>query len=68
MTIKIQSITPQFQAGDNVKVKWSNNQTYNGVIRKKLRKNWGVEIQDKSWYYRTNRTSVPTFALIKVGN
>ena len=65
MLIKIPNITPAFQAGDSVLVKWSNNQTYKGVIRKKLRKHWGVEIQDKSWYYRTNRASVPAFAITK---
>jgi len=65
MTYKIPNIRPEFQAGDNVLVKWSNQQTYKGVIRKKLRKHWGVEIQDKNWYYRTNNASVPAFAISK---
>ena len=58
-------IKPELETGDLVFVKWSNDQTYKGVIRKKLRKNWGVEIQDDNWYHRTNRASVPEYALVR---
>ena len=46
-------------------VKWANNQTYKGVIREKLRKNWSVEMQDENWHHHTNHASVPGYALIK---
>ena len=65
MTFKIPNIRPAFQAGDSVLVKWSNQKTYTGVIREKLRKNWGVEIQDKNWFYPSNQASVPAFAISK---
>ncbi len=58
-------IKPDIEVGDMVFVKWANDQTYKGVIRKKLRKNWGVEITDDSWYYRSNRASVPEYALVR---
>ena len=54
---------PQIRVGDEVFVKWARGQTYKGVIKRKLRKNWGVEIQDENWYHRTNRASVPEYAL-----
>ena len=65
MKTKIPNIRPAFQAGDNVLVKWSNNQIYTGVIRRKLRKNWGVEIKDKNWFHSSNKASVPAFAISK---
>ena len=65
MTIKIQNIKPEIQAGDNVLVRWSNRQTYKGVIREKLRKNWSIEITDDKWHYTYNIASVPTHAISK---
>ena len=62
MTINIR---PEMQVGDSVFVKWTNRKTYKGVIKEKLRKNWGVEIQDDRWYQRTNNASIPGYALIK---
>ena len=58
-------IKPDLKVGDLVFVKWANDQTYKGVIKEKLRKNWGVEIQDDSWYQRTNNASIPEYALVK---
>ena len=58
-------IKPDLEVGDLVFVKWANDQTYRGIIRKKLRKNWSVEIQDDNWYYRTNNVSIPSYALVK---
>ena len=49
---------------ENVFVKWSNGMTYKGIIRKKLRENYSVEITDDQWHYSSNLTSVPAYALI----
>ena len=65
MTIKIQNIKPEIQAGDSVLVKWSNRQTYKGVIKDKLRKNWSVEITDSDWHHTQNFASVPLHALVR---
>jgi hypothetical protein len=59
------NIKPDIKVGDLVFVKWANNQTYKGIIKDKLRKNWAVEIQDDNWRHRTNNASVPGYALIK---
>ena len=56
---------PQIRVGDEVFVKWARGQTYKGVIKEKLRKNWGVEIQDDKWNQRTNNASIPEYALVK---
>ena len=37
------------QVGDRVLVRGTNTETYKGIIKAKLRKNWRVEIQDKNW-------------------
>ena len=58
-------IKPDLKVGDLVFVKWANDLTYKGVIKEKLRKNWGVEIQDDRWYQRTNNASIPGYALVK---
>jgi len=58
-------IKPNIKVGDMVFVKWANNKTYKGVIREKLRKNWGIEITDDDWHYSSNLASVPEYALIK---
>ena len=58
-------IKPDIKVGDMVFVKWANNETYKGVIKEKLRKNWGVEIQDDKWNQRTNNASIPEYALVK---
>ena len=58
-------IKPNIKVGDMVFVKWANNQTYKGIIREKLRKNWSVEMQDENWHHHTNHASVPGYALIK---
>ena len=59
------NIKPDIKVGDLVFVKWANNQTYKGIIKDKLRKNWAVEIQDDNWRNRTKNASVPRYALIK---
>ena len=58
-------IKPDLKVGDLVFVKWANDLTYKGVIKEKLRTNWGVEIQDDRWYQRTNNASIPGYALVK---
>lgn len=59
------TIKPEMQVGDSVFVKWTNRQTYKGVIKEKLRKNWGVIITDDNWHYPENRASVPAHAISK---
>ena len=49
---------------EHVFVKWSNGMTYKGIIRKKLRENYSVEITDDEWHYSSNLASVPAYALI----
>ena len=49
--------------GCSVFVKWTNGETYRGIIREKLRKNFSVEIIDDTWHYSTNLASVPAYAL-----
>jgi len=58
-------IKPDIKVGDGVFVKWANNQTYKGVVKEKLRKNWGVEIQDDNWNHHTNNARVPEYALVR---
>ena len=58
-------IKPSIKVGDMVFVNWNNNQTYKGIIRKKLRKNWGIEITDDAWNYPSNQASIPEHALVK---
>ena len=58
-------IKPDLKVGDLVFVKWANNQTYKGVVKDKLRKNWAIEIQDDNWRHHTNNASIPEYALIK---
>ena len=59
------NIKPEMQVGDSVFVKWTNRKTYKGVIKEKLRKNWGVAITDDSWHYQGNLASVPAHAISK---
>tara|TARA_R100000458_G_C8266499_1_gene241505 strand:+ start:811 stop:1134 length:324 start_codon:yes stop_codon:yes gene_type:complete len=49
--------------GCSVFVKWTNGETYRGIIREKLRKNFSVEITDDTWHYAHNLASVPAYAL-----
>jgi len=49
---------------ENVFVKWTNGMTYKGIIRKKLRENYSIEINDDQWHYSSNLVSVPAYALI----
>jgi|TARA_B100001971_G_scaffold129861_1_gene119894 hypothetical protein len=56
---------PEIKVGDEVFVKWTNNHNYKGIVKKKLRKNWGVEIKDDDWHYSSNLTSVPEYVLHK---
>ena len=58
-------IKPKIEVGDYVFVNWANNQTYKGVIKEKLRKNWGIEITDDTWHYSSNQASIPEHALVK---
>ena len=59
------TIKPEMQVGDSVLVKWSKTQTYKGVLKEKLRKNWGVAITDDSWHNKRNLASVPSDAISK---
>ena len=65
LPIKNKDIKPEMQVGDSVFVKWTNRKTYKGVIKEKLRKNWGVAITDDSWHYQGNLASVPSHAISK---
>ena len=65
LPVKNKDIKPEMQVGDSVFVKWSNKLTYKGVIKEKLRKNWGVEITDDKWHYTYNNASVPAHAISK---
>ena len=58
-------IKPDIKVGDGVFVKWANNQTYKGAVKEKLRKNWGVEIQDDNWNPLTNNASGPGYSLVR---
>ena len=53
----------KLKPGCGVFVKWSNGKTYRGIVRKKLRENYSIEINDDQWHYSSNLTSVPTYAL-----
>ena len=57
-------IKPDIKVGDYVFVNWSNQEVYTGKIVEKLRKNWGVLIDDSKWQYKHNLTSVTSHALI----
>jgi|TARA_E500000331_G_C17199398_1_gene688602 hypothetical protein len=59
------NIKPELEVGDFVFVKWADGNSYKGLIRDKLRKNWGVEIQDEDWKHKSVHASVPDFALIR---
>ena len=61
----VKNISAELQSGDSVLINWSNRETYRGVIRKKLRKNWSVKITDNKWQYRQNYASCPTHILSK---
>ena len=50
--------------GGGVFVKWSNGITYKGIVKRKLRKNYEIEINDDQWIYPHNLASVPSYALI----
>ena len=50
--------------GRGVFVKWTNGITYKGIVRKKLRENYSIEINDDRWHYSSNLASVPAYALI----
>jgi hypothetical protein len=50
--------------GRGVFVKWTNGITYKGIVRKKLRENYSIEIDDDQWNYSSNLASVPAYALI----
>ena len=58
-------IKPEMQVGDSVFVKWSKTQTYKGVLKEKLRKNWGIAITDNNWHHKSNLASVPEHAISK---
>ena len=62
MTINIR---PEMQVGDNILVRWTDRDTYRGVLQGKLRKNWSVKISDSDWHHRQNFASVPAHALVK---
>ena len=53
----------KLKPGRGVFVKWSNGMTYRGIIRKKLRENYSIEIKDDQWNYSSNLASVPAYAL-----
>ena len=50
--------------GRGVFVKWANGITYKGIVKRKLRKNYEIEIKDDQWHYPHNLASVPAYALI----
>tara|TARA_Y100001951_G_C11045345_1_gene132623 strand:+ start:58 stop:393 length:336 start_codon:yes stop_codon:yes gene_type:complete len=54
----------KLKPGSGVFVKWTNGMTYRGIIRKKLRENFSIEINDDQWHYSSNLASVPPYALI----
>jgi len=54
----------KLKPGCSVFVKWSNGMTYRGIIRKKLRENYRVQINDDQWHYSSNLASVPAYALL----
>ena len=51
------------QVGDRVLVRWTNTETYKGIIKAELRKNWRVEIQDKNWKETYNTMICPIHVL-----
>ena len=50
--------------GRHVYVKWSNGQSYVGVLIKKRRKYYSVTIIDDKWHYSCDRVAVPIWALV----
>ena len=55
----------KLKVGDHVVVKWTANETYEGVLKEFLRKNWRVEMTDPKWIHHIKFASVPAYALIK---
>jgi hypothetical protein len=54
----------KLKPGRGVYVKWTNGTNYKGIVKRKLRTNYEIEIDDDQWHYSHNLASVPAYALI----
>lgn len=56
----------KFKNGDGVIIAWNNN-TYQGIVDRKMTKNWGVIITSEHWPHKIQFAAVPE-EYIKLSN